>query len=630
MKLRFLRTGPDSAGATRRRRRTAAPLLVGLGLAAALAAAIPAVALAADRPQYTLDNDPLRQGNRAFAQGDLDRARELFTEAVAAGHRLPDALWGLARLDLCRGDAGAAEARCLQALAAAGGLFADARAGLGLALLAQDRGEEADRAFSQALAENPDLWTAHYGTALRLMAAGRGDEARPHLVRGEKLTGLDQGEDQYQHALALYLMGTGDLTGAEQAAIKARHLNPADPAHGFLTAEIYLAEGIPALAVPAFEEALAIPGAVARPADLHRLGRLYEDQNRFNEARDRYLQAVAADSTFAPALADLAELFVRANRFDQAAGVFLRLADLQPDDLPTRLHLADALLELGRTGESLASAREALRLAPDDPRARFAFVRAGIRAAGDEERADAAAMLADLPDSLPWHAPDLVDLAAWQAEREDFAGAGTTLDRAARLDPALARVPFQRGLLELRQGRPAAAADAFARAVELDPEGAANHLNLGIARYQAGDVAAAVPAFRRAVALRGDLTMARLLLAQGLAATDSLGAAEREYRAVLDLEPQNAKALRGVGFCRLRKADYAAAAAAYAAAAEAEPGNADGWAGLGSARLGQGDLDAAEAAYAKARAIDPRNPMLETGSALLTQARNAGKENQQR
>ncbi|MFH2051485.1 MAG: tetratricopeptide repeat protein [bacterium] len=628
MKPRFLRTGPDSYRVARCGRRTAAPILVVLGLAAALVGTLPAVAVAADRPQYTLDNDPLRQGNRAFAQGDLDRARELYSEAVAAGHRLPDALWGLSRLDLGRGDSEAAEARCRQALAAAGGRFAEARAGLGLALLAQGRGEEADGEFAQALAEDPQVWAAHYGTALRLMAAGRWDEARPHLDRGAKLKGLDQGEDQFQHALALYLKGTGDLTGAEQAALKARHLNPADPVHGFLIAEIYLAEGIPALAVPAFEEALAVPGAVPRAADLHRLGRLYEDQNRFNEARDRYLQAVAADSTFAPALADLADLFVRAKRFDQAAGVLLRLADLQPDDLATRLDLADAFLELGRTGESLAAAREALRLAPDDPQVRFAFVRAGIRAAGDEERAEAAAMMTDLPDSLPWHAPDLVDLAAWQTEREDFAGAGTTLDRAARLDPALVRVPFQRGLLELRRGRPDDAAEAFARAVDLDPEGAANHLNLGIARYQAGDVAAAVPAFRRAVALRGDLTMARLLLAQGLAATDSLAAAEREYRAVLDREPQNAKALRGVGFCRLRKADYAAAATAYAAAAEAEPGNADGWAGLGSARLGQGDLDAAEAAYARARAIDPRNPMLETGSALLTQARNAGKENQ--
>ena len=57
-----------------------------------------------------------------------------------------------------------------------------------------------------------------------------------------------------------------------------------------------------------------------------------------------------------------------------------------------------------------------------------------------------------------------------------------------------------------------------------------------------------------------------------------------------------------------------------------EPDNADGWAGLGSARLGQSRLDAAGAAFNKARAIDPNNAMLKTGSELLNQARNAGKD----
>jgi cytochrome c-type biogenesis protein CcmH/NrfG len=87
-------------------------------------------------------------------------------------------------------------------------------------------------------------------------------------------------------------------------------------------------------------------------------------------------------------------------------------------------------------------------------------------------------------------------------------------------------------------------------------------------------------------------------------------------------EPQNAKAQRGLGFCLLRRADYAGAAEAYRAATTLDPDNADGWAGLGSAELGRERLDAAEAALGRARRLDPDNAMLKKGAAILDQARN--------
>lgn len=581
----------------------------------------------ADRRQYTLDDDPLRLANKALQDGDLVAAREHFAEAVANDHRLPEALCGLARVDLSQGLLAEAEAHSRQALAAAGGRLPAARAILGLALLRQGRAGEADPEFAQALQEDPGLWEAHYGQARSLMEAGRWDAAKAHLDIGGDRRGQDQGEDLYQYGLALWLQGTGDLPGAERAALKARHLNPGDPAYGLLLARVYEEGGYTALAIPAYEEALAVPGVQPAAPLLHGLGRLYAGQNRFNEAGERYLQALAADSTYTPALADLADLFRRAKQYDKAAGTYLRLAALRPQDLSVQLGLAEVLQEAGRTEESLQAARAALGLAPQDEAARFAFARAGLCARDDSTRAEAAALMAALPAALPWRAGDLVDLAAWQAERGQYAAADSTLARAALRDPALARVPFQQGLVALRQGQPAAAADAFARAVALEPEVAANHLNLGIARYQMGDVPGALLDFRRAVELRADLTAARLLLAQALAATNALTEAEREYRVVLESEPQNAKALRGVGFCSLRRADYRGAAAAYASAAAAEPKNADNWAGLGSARLGLGELDAAEAAFAKARAIDPGNAMLKTGSDLLNQAKSAGKEN---
>ena len=273
----------------------------------------------ADGPSYTLDNDPMRQGNKAFEAGDFDRAQQYFNEAVTNSYHLPEALLGLARIDLYRGADQDAEAHSRQALAAGGDASAAAQAYLGIALWRQGRTDEAAQAFTVALDQDPKLWEAHYGMALKDIAAGLWDKAKAELAQGKNRRGLPEGEDLYQHGMALVLQGTGDLRGAEEAALKARDLAPSVPAYGLLVGRIYQAEGIVALAIPAFEGALALQGQKPAAATLCELGRLYEKQQRFNEARDRYLQAVAADSTYAPALADLADLFNRAKQYDKAA-----------------------------------------------------------------------------------------------------------------------------------------------------------------------------------------------------------------------------------------------------------------------------------------------------------------------
>ncbi|MFH1844276.1 MAG: tetratricopeptide repeat protein [bacterium] len=585
---------------------------------------------AAQRRSYTLDEDPLRLGNKALAAGRLDEARDHFNEAVANDHHVPEALCGLAVVDLRQGLLNDAEARYRQALAASGGRHGAARAGLGLLLLRQGRDEEAATEFQQALRDDGKLWEAHYGLARLALAAGEWDVARERLENGRKKSGLDAGEDKYQYGLALYLLGTGDVAGAERSALRAQGLNPADPQYAQLVARIYRDQGHSALAISAYEQVLAAPGSTATAPLLHELGRLYAEENRFNEASERYLQAVAADSTYAPAVKELADLFRRARRYDKAAGTYLRYIALVPEDGQARLHLSECLGELGRFDEAAAAARAAWQQAPDDQAASFQFARAGIHARNDSLKTEAAALMTSLPADLPWQAGDLLDLAAWQTDAKDYGSATATLARAAALAPDDARIPFQRGLVELRAGRATTAVDHFQQAVTLDPGAAANHLNLGIARYQAGQLEAAIPPFRQAVALRPELATARLLLAQVLAATGSLPEAEDEYRTVLAQEPRNAKALRGLGFCRIRAADYPAATDAYTQAVDVDPSSADGWAGLGNARLGQGDLAAAEAAFARARAIDPRNIMLKAGIELLNQAKNAGRENQSR
>jgi tetratricopeptide (TPR) repeat protein len=149
-------------------------------------------------------------------------------------------------------------------------------------------------------------------------------------------------------------------------------------------------------------------------------------------------------------------------------------------------------------------------------------------------------------------------------------------------------------------------------------------VNLGIARLRAGRSEAAIAAFRAALALDSAHAYGRLLLAQALAVSDSIAAAASEYRRVLQVDPENVAALRGLGFCQIREGRYGDAADTYGAATRADPRSAEGWVGRGNALLGLGDLSGAERAFERAREIDPGNISLRRGLELLQQAKERG------
>jgi tetratricopeptide (TPR) repeat protein len=594
-----------------------------LPAAALLIAAVWAGLAAAERSPYTLDTDPLRLGLKSLEEGRLQEARARFEEAVAHNHQVPRALFGLGRIADLEGRYDEAEAAYRRALES-GGDQAATRARLGLVLLRAGRDREAAAEFDAALGAEPKLWEARYGRARLLLAQRMWDAAQEELARGKNCKGVAEGEDLYHHGLALLQSGRDDLPAAELSALRALHLNPGDPQYGALVGEIYERRGSPALAIDAFEQALASPGMTPTAPMLSGLGGLYREVGRYDEARDSYLRAVAIDSTYTPALRDLADLLRAAKRYEQAARTYLRCAMLDPGDVGAHLGVAACCLELRNYAQAAASAAAALALAPERPDVKHLYVRAALRG-DDEARAAAAAMMAEMatrPSAFAWTADDLTALADWQSGQKRYDDAAATLARAAALDPTDANVPFQTGIVALRQGDAVAAADHFRAAIALNPDAPAFHLNLGIALYQSSLFDEAIPSFRRTLELNPDLTVGRLLLAQTLASRDDLAGAETEYRRVLTAEPQNAKAQRGLGFCLLRRADYAGAAAAYRAATEADSDNADGWAGLGSAELGRERLDAAEAAFGRARRLDPDNAMLKKGAAILDQARN--------
>jgi tetratricopeptide (TPR) repeat protein len=580
------------------------------------------------QPRYTFDVDPIRLGMKALESRDLDQAAAKFNEAVAAGYQVDKAHYGLAEVAVHRGRYARADSLYHLALKdrvhTGSAAFPEAHAGLGLLLLRLGRNTEAKAQLDQALAEKHDLWEAVYGKARLALAGKDWDQAKKLLSRGAKRKGLAEGEDLYHYGMALYDLGTGDLDAAEKEALIAQSFDPAEPLYAEVLARVYQKRDVPSLAVEAYEKALAAPGMRPTAPLFTDLGNLYEDMKRYNDARDAYTKALGVDSTYAPALGDLADLYRRAGQDQKAAAAYLAYVKQVPDDVDAQIGLADALLKVGSYGQALDAARRAMALDSTRTEVRLTLARAGLRGADEAGKAQAAAIFASLPDSVLDDPKDLMALADYLSRQKEYDRARSRLLQAKTLDPASAEIRYRLGILEMGAGRPDSAAAHLERAAALDSTSALYRLNLGVAYLQAGKYREAIAPFRGALALDDSLTIGRVLLGQALVMSDSTRAAEREYERAVKSEPHNARALRGLGYCYIRRSDFKGAARAYKAAADAEPKNADAWAGLGNAYLGLQDFDAAEKAFEKARAIDPKNPTLVKGWELLQKARSGG------
>jgi tetratricopeptide (TPR) repeat protein len=417
--------------------------------------------------------------------------------------------------------------------------------------------------------------------------------------------------------MTLYFMGTGDLKSAEVEALNAFNLNLADSENGRLLGEVYEKRNVPALAIDAYEKVLLNPQVKPTAQFMHTLGLLYQKDGRYNEARDRYVKAVEIDSTYAPALGDLAGLLRSAKQYDKAAKVYIRYLEHDPNNLDAQIGLIESCLEAGYNAQALTSATTAMQLDSTRVDVRLLYARAGLRSKDKAVQTRAAAIFAALPAGVGLKAEDYLLVGTQQLTEGQFEAARQNLERAIAEDSTLAEAHFQLGLHDLRTQDPDSAIVHIERAIRLQPKLPLYYVNLGVAQSQAKRFDKAVEAYQKAVDLDPRLVISHLLLAEALISSNNIDAAEAEYRKALEIEPQNARGLRGLGFISMKKGQCPEGVRFYKSSTQSDPTNADGWAGLGQAYLCMQDLAQAEAALKKAQSIDPNNPTVKKSLELL-------------
>jgi tetratricopeptide (TPR) repeat protein len=136
---------------------------------------------------------------------------------------------------------------------------------------------------------------------------------------------------------------------------------------------------------------------------------------------------------------------------------------------------------------------------------------------------------------------------------------------------------------EVQRGNPEAALDLLTRAAALDP----------------GDTA-----------IRGNLARVRTAVGHRLTQAGRLRDAELQYRAALDVEPDQIAAWLGLGEVQLRQRDPRAAVEAFRRAAELNPEDGETRIRLGQAYYNRGDFNAALSEWERAASARPDDAAL--------------------
>ncbi|HUQ92772.1 MAG TPA: tetratricopeptide repeat protein [Bryobacteraceae bacterium] len=322
---------------------------------------------------------------------------------------------------------------------------------------------------------------------------------------------------QPSNADAYYNLGNalrlwGDLTGAEQALLKALALQPHFPRAHF-----------------AF-------GLV--------LGDRVGDER---QGLAEFQKAAAQEPSYAEAHFNIGVVYWKANELELAINSFRRAVSLKPDSVVYRFRLGQALARAGYDEDAARNLEEAIRLDPGHFQARYQFAIL-LRKQGDERKsAEQFAAAQRLKSSRATTAgTDQSNLAYQQ---------GMTLLGQGRLDQAIARMTealvephnernarMALAIAHQRKGSFAAALGEFRKVIALDPGSPDAHLNYGTLLAATGDATQAEKEFRTCLEIAPSFVEAHFNLGVLFASQRRWSEAVDYLRTALELQPRHAKA----------------------------------------------------------------------------------------
>lgn len=247
----------------------------------------------------------LRDADQMTRVGQIDRAVIGYIDALRTDPTSPIPRARIANLQLSR-DPERAEALFREIIATQPDA-AVAHAGLGLALLARNRLDEAELPLRRALELDPELANAHTSLSVVYDLQGRSGEAREH-------------------------------------ALRARELSPTDPTAANNLGVSYLLSGEFAEAERSFRAAALL--APRDPAIRNNLGVALGRQGHYGEALDQFLRAGSEQASYN----NLGYVYLLDGRLDEAIAAFERALQAEGDQRLVVLRNLNAALDAREQG----------------------------------------------------------------------------------------------------------------------------------------------------------------------------------------------------------------------------------------------------------------------------------------
>ena len=260
----------------------------------------------------------------------------------------------------------------------------------------------------------------------------------------------------------------------------------------------------PSNGVELLERALPFPGRayVTRfERNWVQLGDAYAAAGLGEEAVLTLEHAAEAHPEHAAILDRLGSLYAEQGRWDEALERHRTAVELGLPGVAARIHLATALAELGMLPEARAAAAEAVAEAPEDADALRVW---GAVASRQGDFDDALPALLSAREIHPDH-PEIHYNLGWlhlnTGRRQDAAAA---LRRAVELDPRHAKALHDLGILHAQAGEWAQAERALRQAIGADPAFPEAHYSLGLVHAQRGEFKQAEASLQAALELQPD------------------------------------------------------------------------------------------------------------------------------
>jgi len=453
-----------------------------------------------------------------FGEGDLQKAKAEFEEALQANPNSIEALYWSATVKLRLGDSATA-VRLLEKAVSVDPEYTSARYELAQAYAADERSGEAAKQFEEfRRLKKREAWKSPSGGTGAPSVSPPGPADAGHLedwigfatyLLGEKrpreaLLILEQATKEAPENAEMLLLTaaarteTGEVEEALAAYAEAEKRGP--------TALLYWGRGTlhsrlgnDAMALADLRRALSMELPAREAAQGHRtVATILMSQRRWPEAEAALRSALALDPSPAPAHLLLAETLLQSGKPAEAAREARRALDGAPDDVASRLTLARAWLEQKRFDDA---AREIERAQEIDGASARVLAARGRLAAVQGSAALAIDYLSRASQADPSRADVFFLLGLQFVEGGRLSEAAVTLEKATIVDPTDALSWVALGRIYLGAKRVPAAVGYFEKAVSAAPDDAEARYELAVALGQAGRVAEAEEAARRAKAL---------------------------------------------------------------------------------------------------------------------------------